>query len=189
MSNTGEPIFYAGELNDPCITNCCGSSRSFNLKILDKSGKTVLNVKRALRSSTCCLPCCLQSMEVSSCYGPIGTVKQGWSPFYDRFEVKNAHGKRVLWIQGPCRGLLCCPESEILKILSNEGKELGKISSAWPGFSKETDGPNVGLTFPKEMNVKIKGLVLAAVFMVVSIRWMVDERVLMQVICFRTSCT
>lgn len=125
--------------------------------------------KKAPNCASMCFPFCPHSMVINTPEGPIGSIKQRLSAFYDRFEVMDEKGRRVLWIQGPCRRFGFCPEPEIFKILSNDGKELGMISRAWPGFTKETGGINVGVSFPKEMNDKVKALVLAAVFMVVSI--------------------
>lgn len=43
-----------------CTRNCCGSSRPFDIKILDNRNTEVIHLSRGLRCSTCWCPCCLQ---------------------------------------------------------------------------------------------------------------------------------
>lgn len=69
----------------------------------------VINMHRPLACESCCFPCCLQSMEISSPPGTIiGMVEQEWSLCKPLFSIKNAAGDVVLRIKGPiCRFGIC----------------------------------------------------------------------------------
>jgi hypothetical protein len=49
------------------------------------------------------------------------------------------------------------------------GEEIGKISKQWTGFVKETftDADNFGIYFPFDLDVKLKAVLLAALFLIV----------------------
>jgi hypothetical protein len=51
------------------------------------------------------------------------------------------------------------------------GTNVGKISKQWTGLAKEmfTDADNFGMTFPIDLDVNIKAVLLGAVFLIVSI--------------------
>ena len=55
-------------------------------------------------------------------------------------------------------------------MLSKDGEtEVGKISKQWTGFIREgyTDADNFGATFPMDLDVKMKAVLLGAVFLIV----------------------
>ena len=47
---------------------------------------------------------------------------------------------------------------------------VGQIRKQWTGFVKEafTDADNFGITFPMDLDVKVKATMLGAVFLIVS---------------------
>lgn len=49
--------------------------------------------------------------------------------------------------------------------------QVGKISKQWSGLAKEafTDTDNFGITFPRDLDVRMKATLLGAVFLIVSI--------------------
>lgn len=56
-------------------------------------------------------------------------------------------------------------------MLSADGDvQVGKISKQWSGLAKEafTDTDNFGVTFPLDLDVKMKATLLGAVFLIVS---------------------
>lgn len=59
----GQRVYFAAEENDCCTLNCCGTSRPFTMKILDNVGQEVIELRRPLRCSSCCCPCCLQEVN------------------------------------------------------------------------------------------------------------------------------
>ena len=72
--NQSYPFFVE---NDCCTRQCCGTNRSFNMKIADNRNQEILRLNRPFRCTSCCCPCCLQELEVSSPpETPIGYVIQ-----------------------------------------------------------------------------------------------------------------
>ena len=51
-------------------------------------------------------------------------------------------------------------------------QEVGKISKQWTGLVKElyTDVDNFGVSFPMDMDVKMKATLMGAVFLLVGVR-------------------
>jgi hypothetical protein len=79
------------------------------MNIQDIYGNDVINLQRPLRCQSCCFPCCLQEVEVTSPPGtPVGSIKQNWSCF-PSFDIKDVTGTTVLKISGPFFTFACCP--------------------------------------------------------------------------------
>lgn len=58
-------------------------------------------------------------------------------------------------------------------MLSADGDvQVGKISKQWSGLAKEafTDTDNFGITFPLDLDVRMKATLLGAIFLIVSIK-------------------
>lgn len=110
-------------------------------------------------------------MEVSSPPGTIvGTVEQEWSIFCPSFAIKNASGDTVLRIEGPFCTTSICGDVEF-KIMSSDGNvQVGKISKQWSGLIREmfTDTDYFGITFPMDLDVRMKAVMLGACFLIVS---------------------
>lgn len=172
MKNSlGQQVYYAVE-DSGCLTrNCCGHLRPFDMKILDNFRNEVIHIYRPLECDSCCFPCCLQRLEISSPPGTvIGTVEQDWSIFCPSYTVKNEFGATVLKIQGPFCTFSMCGDVEF-KVLSADGEnQVGKISKQWSGLLREalTDADNFGITFPMDLDVKMKATLLGACFLIVS---------------------
>lgn len=169
VTNTlGQKVYFAGEESDCCSRNCCGPIRPFQMKIIDNFGQQVINLHRPLACQNCCFPCCLQSMEISSPPGTIiGVVEQKWSIFTPKFVVKNASGDEMLRIEGPCCTCRCCADVKF-HVYSLSGTKIGTISKQWTGIVKEslTDADNFGITFPADLDVKMKASLLGALFLI-----------------------
>lgn len=98
----------AAEDTDCCTRNCCGSIRPFDMKIFDVNQSEIIHFHRPLACSSCCFPCCLQSLEVSAPVGhTIGRIQQEWTLCYPHFSVKNHLDETVLRIEGPCCTCSC----------------------------------------------------------------------------------
>lgn len=168
-NSLGQKVYFAAEDNDCLTRNCCGPMRPFEMKILNNFGNEVLHLYRPLRCDSCWFPCCLQKMEVSSPPGTIiGYVTQEWSILIPKFRIENAAGDTVLCIEGPFCTFNICGDVEF-KVLSHDGStEVGKISKQWTGFVKETftDTDNFGISFPMDLDVKIKAVLLGACFLI-----------------------
>ncbi|XP_055304777.1 phospholipid scramblase 1-like isoform X2 [Sitodiplosis mosellana] len=141
IKNTlGQRVYFAAEDNDCCTLNCCGPSRPFDMKIFDVNQREVMRFDRPLACSSCCFPCCLQSLVVSA---PVGNVI------------------------GPCCTFSCGGDVEF-KILSLNGNQVGKISKQWSGLAKEmfTDADNFGISFPMDLDVCMKAVMLGACILI-----------------------
>lgn len=170
FDNTGREMFYAGEDNDCCTRNVCGSKRPFDMKIIDRSGMEVIHLYRPLGCGSCCFPCCLQSIEIHSPPGNIvGRVEQEWTCIIPQFKIKDAAGNVVLRIKGPCCTMSCCGTDVEFQVLSADGTvEVGRISKKWSGLVREmyTDADNFGIRFPADLDIKMKAVLLGACILI-----------------------
>ncbi|XP_046384287.1 phospholipid scramblase 2 isoform X2 [Ischnura elegans] len=165
----GQKVYHAVEDSDCLTRNCCGPLRPFDMKILDNYKQEVIHLNRALACDSCCFPCCLQRMEVSAPPGTlVGTIEQEWSIFTPQFSIKNAAGEVVLRIEGPFCTMSICGDVEF-KIMSKDGAtKVGKISKQWAGLLREafTDADYFGITFPLDLDVRMKAVMLGACFLI-----------------------
>ncbi|XP_073836067.1 phospholipid scramblase 2-like isoform X4 [Musca autumnalis] len=164
----GQKVYYAVEDTDCCTRNMCGPARPFDMKIFDNFRNEVMHLNRPLACSSCCFPCCLQSMEVSAPPGSvIGTVEQEWTICSPAFRIKNHLGDTVLRIEGPFCTFSMCGDVEF-QIVTLTGENIGKISKQWSGFAREifTDADFFGITFPLDLDVRMKATLLGALFLI-----------------------
>uniref|UniRef100_A0A2K6SPT4 Phospholipid scramblase n=1 Tax=Saimiri boliviensis boliviensis TaxID=39432 RepID=A0A2K6SPT4_SAIBB len=169
----GQRIYFAAEDSHFCSRNCCGPSRPFTLRITDNLGQEVITVERPLRCSSCCCPCCLQEIEIQAPPGvPIGYVTQTWYPYLKKFTIQNQKGEDVLKMSGPCIMCSCCGGDVDFEITSlDEQIVVGRISKHWTGILREafTDADNFGIYFPRNLDVKMKAVLIGACFLIVSL--------------------
>ena len=75
----------------------------------------------------------------------------------------------MLKIKGPfCLSSICGGNVDF-QVLSNDGRtEVGKISKKWTDFVQEesSDADIFGISFPVELDVKVKATLLGAVFLI-----------------------
>lgn len=170
VKNTlGQKVFWAAENNDCCTRNCCGPLRRFKMIVFDAYQNEVMHLRRPAACDSCMFPCCLQTIEVSAPPGRyIGSVDQKWSMFYPHFSIKDANGDTVLRIQGPFCTYSICGADVDFRILTLDGTEIGKISKQWSGLARElfTDADFFGISFPIDLDVYIKAILLGACFLI-----------------------
>lgn len=110
-------------------------------------------------------------MEVSSPPGNvIGTVEQNWSIFTPSFDLKDQTGQTVLKIEGPLCTFSMCGDVEF-QVVTLDGRQVGKINKQWSGLARElfTDSDHFGISFPMDLDVRMKAVLLGACFLIVSI--------------------
>ncbi|KAA3675518.1 uncharacterized protein DEA37_0006233 [Paragonimus westermani] len=118
-----------------------------------------------------CSECCLDELEVEAPAGhTVGYVKQVYRGCDAYYTIKDADGTVVLQIRGPsyCR-CTCYGEDINFNVLSADGKvEVGRITKQWTNFIQEyfTDADNFGISFPMDLDVKIKATLIGAVFLI-----------------------
>jgi uncharacterized protein YxjI len=168
-NSLGQKVYYAVEDSDCLTRNCCGPIRPFDMNILDNYKNEVIHLHRPLACDSCCFPCCLQSIEVSAPPGTVvGTVEQEWSIFCPSYAIKNPSGETVLRIEGPFCTFSICGDVEF-KIMSADGNtQVGRISKQWSGLIREmfTDTDYFGITFPMDLDVRMKAVMLGACFLI-----------------------
>ena len=63
--------------------------------------------------------------------------------------------------------MLSCFSDIVFDITTLDGTNVGKITKQWTGMVKEafTDADNFGVTFPLDLDAKVKATLLGAVFL------------------------
>ncbi|XP_043951258.1 phospholipid scramblase 2 [Drosophila biarmipes] len=169
IQNTlGQKVFYAVEDTNCCTRNCC-PERPFHIKIFDSYLKNeVIHLHRPLGCSSICCPCCLHSIEVTAPPGNvIGRIQEEWAICRPCFRILNPSGDLALRIEGPaCFCSMCC--SVNFNVISLAGEKVGRISKQWSGLGREwfTDADMFGLTFPMDLDVNLKAVLLGATFLI-----------------------
>ena len=124
---------------------------------------------RRLACDSCCFPCCMQRMEITSPPGNvIGYIMQEWSLFHSKFRVEDASGEVVMRIEGPF-WKVSCGASIDFSILSKDATHLiGKIRKRWSGLAQEvfSNADNYEITFPRDLHVDMKSVILGACFLI-----------------------
>uniref|UniRef100_A0A3B4FEV9 Phospholipid scramblase n=1 Tax=Pundamilia nyererei TaxID=303518 RepID=A0A3B4FEV9_9CICH len=167
-NSLGQKIYEAKEKSDCCERNCCGSLRSFDMKIKDNMDREVIHLIRPFRCSSCCCPCYLQEMEVQAPPGTtIGYVKQDWHPFLPKFSIQGANKETLMRLEGPCFACNCCGDVNFELKGKDGDTPIGRISRQWGGLLKETftDTSNFGIQFPLDLDVKMKAVLMGACFL------------------------
>ncbi|GLV37595.1 scramblase 1 [Carabus blaptoides fortunei] len=168
-NSLGQKVYYAVEDSDCLTRNCCGPIRPFDMNILDNYQNPVMHLSRPLACDSCCFPCCLQSMVVSAPPGNIvGTVQQEWSIFCPSFTIRNPVGDVVLCIEGPFCTMSICGDVEFKVMSADKEHQVGRISKQWSGLMREmfTDTDYFGITFPMDLDVKMKAVMMGACFLI-----------------------
>ncbi|XP_050041980.2 phospholipid scramblase 2-like [Dermacentor andersoni] len=171
VKNTmGQFIFMAYEKSGLASRCCCGKIRPFEMSLLDYRSVEVLRLYRPLRCDSCCCFCCLQEMEVHSPPGNIiGSIKQDWSVVFPYFSLRDSGGNVVLRIIGPfCTSSICCNDV-VFDITTRDGiTQIGQLLKNFHGLFLEaiSDVDNFTVTFPIDLDVKMKATLLGAVFLI-----------------------
>ncbi|XP_036404243.1 phospholipid scramblase 2-like [Megalops cyprinoides] len=168
-NSLGQKIYKAKEKNDCCTRNCCGSLRSFDMKIKDNMDREVIRLVRPFRCASCWCPCCLQELEVQAPPGTtVGYVVQDWHPCIPKFSIQGASHETLMKLEGPCFACNCCGDVNFELKGKDGGKPIGRISKQWSGLLKEvfTDTDNFGIQFPMDMDVKMKAVLMGACFLI-----------------------
>ncbi|CAL9684640.1 unnamed protein product [Knipowitschia caucasica] len=167
-NSVGQQVFTAEEHDiDCCTMQCCGPRRPFNIRILDNFNSEILTVTR--ETNAYCFPWFLQEVEIQSPPGvPIGYMVQNWHWFLPKFTLLDASRRAVLKIEGSFCRIKCCADVVFDVLSLDEDRVVGQISKQWAGFLQEgfTDANNFGVTFPMDLEVRVKALLLGAVFLI-----------------------
>lgn len=170
VKNTmGQQVYKAKE-HSGCLTRqCCGPNRGFKMEITDNQDRQVLLLDRPFNCNLICFPCCLHEMEVTSPISgqTLGSIKQDWHLTHPRFTIYDGNNVAIFKIEGPLCGCNWCSDVNF-KVKDLNGNQVGLIQKQWTGLVKEafTDADNFGVTFPMDLDPKMKAVLLGAVFMI-----------------------
>ncbi|XP_076807212.1 phospholipid scramblase 2-like isoform X2 [Clavelina lepadiformis] len=186
-NSVGQQCYFAAEESEVCMRQMCGSSRGFTMHITDNSGAEVIRVTRPFKCwAGCCwcanADCCSYNIEIEAPVGQvIGRVRQSQSFWYNYFDVQDATGKNIFTIKGPCCVCPgpCCTCDFPFDIWTKETTPsvIGRVTKQWSGLTKElfTDATNFSVTFPIDLDVKMKAVLLGATFLIDMMFFEVDE--------------
>ena len=152
-----------------CICGCCHSTcasrRSFTTNFTDRSleAPLILEMHR---------PCCWPMISVSNKDGLLGSVQQTISSVLSctmcgLFQIIDSNQNVIYTIKTPCVLTTCCCTEVAFDILDKEGNEVGKIAKQSANIAKEafTDADRFMIIFPVDCNVKMKAVLLGALFL------------------------
>nr|XP_006815905.1 PREDICTED: phospholipid scramblase 2-like [Saccoglossus kowalevskii] len=152
-----------------CVRQICGPMRPFKLNVKDHQDRTVLVLKRPYRCDDCCFFCCLMKLEVYTADGLcLGRVQQTCSICIPKFDIRNSEDETILKMKGPCIKCRCCSDVKFDVYTADMESKVGRVSKQWSGLGKEliTDADNFGISFPIDLDVKLKAVMLGAVFLI-----------------------
>ncbi|XP_031638157.1 phospholipid scramblase 1-like isoform X2 [Contarinia nasturtii] len=160
-NSRGESIYYARE-EDDCCAQCCveASKRPFEMQIFDHNQQEVIHVSRPYSCGYSS-----ESVDVMSPSGQVyGRIVQQFTFVYPHFKVKDHLNQTVLYIEGP--GITIGNAS--FKVYAMNGTQVGKISKRWSGLAQEffTDADHFGISFPVDLDVRMKATLLGAVLLI-----------------------
>ncbi|XP_049518939.1 phospholipid scramblase 2 [Dermacentor silvarum] len=169
-NSMGQFMYNIAE-NSSCMARCCcGPKRPFEMDVFDYRNVAVMHFVRPLRCVHCCYCCCLQEMQVQAPPGKVvASVVQKWSMCYPTFVVNDRNQRRVLDIVGPlCTASIPCKCDVDFEVRSTNGVVIGKITKQWSGLARElfTDADTFGVTFPLDLDVHVKGALIAATMLI-----------------------
>ncbi|XP_002734305.1 phospholipid scramblase 1-like [Saccoglossus kowalevskii] len=138
------------------------------MTVTDNNDQEVLIIKRPYRCDECCFFCCLMSVDISTPTGTsLGGVKQTCSVIKPKFDIRNAEDDTVLKLRGPCIKCRCCGDVEFDLYDKDLETVIGRVAKQWSGLGKEwfTDADQFGITFPMDLDVRMKAVMIGAVFL------------------------
>lgn len=116
----------------------------------------------------------------------MGKIKQRADCTEPVFSVCDASGEEILKVKGPVCVISCCGDIDFevkkekikknlltqfeTQVLTKDGQQIGKVTKQWSGLIREayTDADNFGVSFPMDLDVRVKLTLMAMVFLIVS---------------------
>lgn len=156
MDDAGEEVYVAAEEGGGFFFRIfLKALRPFTIHILESQGNTVLRLERSFRLY-------FHQLDVFSRENRcLGTVEKRFSLLRRIYTVYDETGQERFQLFGP----LLRPWTFLIR---KNGEEIGRIAKKWSGLLKESfaDADNFGVTFPAELSVIDKSILLGAVFLI-----------------------
>ncbi|XP_043233252.1 phospholipid scramblase 2-like [Amphibalanus amphitrite] len=184
LNEQNQQIYAAAEQSDCLARCCCGTSRAFDMLLIDNQR---MEVARFVRHYRCCgmgwcscwSRCCLQRMDVTRSGQLLGVVTQDPRPCSTSISVRTAEGSTALRVRrGCCRCAVsvpccscCCPGCRDVSFTisaEEDGRQVGVVTKKWSGAAREllTDADSFSLELQRDLDVRVKLGALAAVFLI-----------------------
>ena len=144
----------------------------------------------------------LSNLEITASGQIVGKIKQRADCTEPVFSICDASGEEILKVKGPVCVISCCGDIDfevtncnerltylIKKVLTKDGQQIGKVTKQWSGLVREayTDADNFGVSFPLDLDVRVKLTLMAMVFLIVSILDVFLHDYCLMMVC-RTRC-
>jgi len=177
MNSVNQQVYYAFEESELCNRICCGPNRGFVIHITDNYQQEVMRIERPfLCCKGCCWcaeGCCDYPIYVKDAQGnPLGTVRMRNSKCAPHFGIYDTNDVLIYDMWGPICACQCvCGCTDDIKFPMRDTKTnetVGTISKIWAGAMREmfTKADTFGVTFPLNLDVKHKALMIGAVFII-----------------------
>ena len=164
---SGHTVFYAVELTDVVTMNVMGSSRPFEMLLMDNRGSHIFRVHRPYHYGCVCCGCADKIKVICSGSGRLlGSIEQAFKCCAPKFKVKDSSGKTVLFLTGPV--CTCAFMDHDFVVTTLDGDTIGVVTRQFPGMFKEmfTKADVFGVEFPRDLDVSIKAVLLASTFLI-----------------------
>lgn len=175
-NSMGQQVMYVQEQSTCLMRQCCGPARALNLHITDNNNQEIMRISKEFACGCCCcISCCGScSMELvveAPVGNVIGYIKQEQSWWKMHVAVYDERHNLIGKIRGMCCPCVCCCCPHDLDYPVTTGDEtvtMGNVAKQWTGCIKEsfTDADNFSITFPLDLDAKMKALMFAAAFQV-----------------------
>ncbi|PAV57568.1 hypothetical protein WR25_03422 [Diploscapter pachys] len=132
-----QQVYFAFEESDMCERQMCGPKRGWTMHIVD-------NFKR------------------------LGQIRQKQAGCASCFVVVDSEGKEIFTIDGPCCCMMCCCSDKEFPVATIDGNVIGAVTKKWSGCFREgfTDADVFSVTFPRDLDVKMKAILVGATFLI-----------------------
>lgn len=165
LDEGGNILFYVCEESNCCTRQFFQKSRSYRIKVTDRTGTLMMQM---LRPFNCSLCCGLISPDEMGVYLPthkrLGSVKQKFS-LKASFDIHNTLNQPIMRLRGSFFPITCCANQSVeFTLTTMDRRPIGKLLKHWSGLAKElcTDCDNFTLEFPINATPQEKALLLAA---------------------------
>ncbi|XP_065303611.2 phospholipid scramblase 3-like isoform X2 [Dermacentor albipictus] len=169
VTNTMDQIVFKVTEDFTYAWRSLGTIRPFLMRLYDFRDAEVLRLDRPLRCDCSLCFCCLQTMDVRDASdATIGSLRMEYTLIYPKFSVLDSENNAVLLIIGPCcTRSICCEDVEFDIVTMDGVTKIGAITKVWGGTCREacTVADNFTITFPLDLEVKMKAVLLGAVML------------------------
>ncbi|XP_059154161.1 phospholipid scramblase 2-like [Physella acuta] len=160
-----QQCYYAFESSNFCSKQCCSENRGFTMYIQNNLNEVVFTIDRPFN-------CCKDNINVIAKDGTLlGKVhrKYNFCCCSPQFLIYDHNSNPCYKIKGPCCKCTLC-DRQIEFPIHKLGSDIiiGSISKKWSGMVKEmfTDADTFGVTFPIELDARMKATIIGAVFLI-----------------------